>query len=77
MKGTSMMTWVSDTTSTELYYFGGVYIDPLTDDQYEKDESGKWWVFCDLLGEERGPFNTLEHACECIAAIYDEWAGIR
>ena len=37
---------------------------------YEKDLSGKWWI--DTGDGERGPFNTLEHATECAAYIY-EW----
>lgn len=37
---------------------------------YEKDFSGKWWI--DTGDGELGPFNTLEHACECVAARY-EW----
>ena len=36
---------------------------------YEKDLGGKWWV--DTDEGERGPFNTLEHATECVAAAYD------
>ena len=52
------------------------WFDSMTGDQYEKDLSGKWWVFCDVLDEERGPFNSLEHACECIAEVYEKWGGI-
>ena len=35
---------------------------------YEKDFDGKWWV--DTGDGERGPFNTLERATECMAYAY-------
>ena len=59
--------WVSDTTSIELAVIaeGAHYFDGDTGASYEKDMSGQWWVDTVYEGVF-GPFNTLEHACECM-----------
>jgi len=64
--------WISDNTSIELQCeYDNHYVDGETGDWYEKDLDGKWWVdIHDGNGgskETIGPFNTLEHACECMA----------
>ena len=73
-----MGRWVSGTTSTELVSFDflgdDVWFDEITNDQYNKDESGMWWVDCSCDGDEYGPFNTLEQACECMVEVYRKWA---
>ena len=63
--------WESDNTGIVLQCeYDNHYVDGETGDWYEKDMSGQWWVdFCGGHGEsagEIGPFNTLEHACECV-----------
>lgn len=42
-----------------------------TGEFFEKDLSGKWWVNM-FYGGERGPFNSLEHACLCTKEFFDE-----
>lgn len=63
--------WFSDNTSIELQCeYDNHYVHGDSGDWFEKDESGQWWV--DLAdGGEQGPFNTLEHACECMAKRYE------
>ena len=59
--------WFSDNTSIELQCeYENHYVDGETGDWYEKDLNNQWWV--DAGGCELGPFNTLEHACECMEA---------
>ena len=64
--------WESDNTGIVLQCeYENHYIDGDTGDWYEKDMSGQWWVnVADGEGSagEIGPFNTLEHACECMGA---------
>ena len=40
-----------------------------THELFEKDCSGQWWVNM-WGGGERGPFNSLEHACDCTCSFY-------
>lgn len=33
----------------------------------DKDESGQWWAWCAHIDGERGPFNSIDHACDCLS----------
>ena len=62
--------WESDYTSIELQCeYDNHYVHGSSGDWYEKDMDGKWWVDVEGVGEI-GPFNTLEHACECMAGKF-------
>lgn len=47
------------------------YIELETHDLFEKDWAGQWYVQSDDGLTERGPFNSLEHACECMVYVYE------
>lgn len=63
--------WESDTTPIVLQCeYDNRFVHGDSGDWFEKDMSGQWWVD-ENGGGELGPFNTLEHACECVAWRYE------
>ena len=66
-------THIDDATSLELevYEPDDTYVNNDMRVIFEKDESGKWWVISIDDEDERGPFNSLEHACEVMAHIHE------
>ena len=63
--------WESDTTPIVLQCeYDNHFVHGDSGDWFEKDESGQWWVDVNG-GGELGPFNSLEHACDCMAHVYE------
>ena len=61
------MDWSLDAFETVVKIKNGCYYGEDSGFYYEKEDDG-WWV--DVGDGERGPYNTLEHATECMAYAY-------
>jgi len=66
-------THVDDETSMEFaeVEYNRKYVHVESGDVFEKDCSGQWYVQSADGRSERGPFNSFEHACDCMCHVYE------
>lgn len=64
---------IDDETGLEfaVIKYGRKYVHVKSNDLFEKDWSGQWWIQAGDGSGERGPFNSLEHACDCSYERYE------
>ena len=64
---------VDDESGLELAVldYNRKYVHVGSHDLFEKDCAGQWYVQSEDGLSERGPFNSLEHACECMYYVYE------
>lgn len=65
---------VDDESSMEFAVidYGRKYVHVESGDLFEKDCAGQWYVEAADGLSERGPFNSFEHACDCMYYVYED-----